>query len=377
MNNIETEKLNKEEMYAEWLCCVNGFGPKTIDKLFNKYKSFERIYNADFNCNYKEFMNSRQLESFNLQKSRIDPQRCHEINLSKGIAFISYQNPFFPEKLKNIPDTPAGLFYIGSLPDPHKPSVAIVGARMCSEYGRYIAREFGEALSVAGFQVISGLARGVDGISQKAALDAKGSSYGIMGCGVDICYPEDNESIYKRLKKNGGIISEYPPGTQPRPSLFPLRNRIISALSDALLVVEAKKKSGTAITVDMALEQGKEVFAVPGRITDRLSDGCNLLLSQGAEIALSPETIIKSFGKELSEISDTTQNIFTELLSEEEQNILDILDLNPRSVSFIQEEALRKDINIGVSELMNVLVMLVIKGFAAQEGNYFSKKVMC
>jgi DNA processing protein len=139
------------------------------------------------------------------------------------------------------------------------------------------------------------MARGIDGIAQKAALDAGGKSYAVLGCGVDICYPEENRDLYERLQQQGGILSEYPPGMQPIAKLFPPRNRIISGLSDLVLVIEARKRSGTLITVDMALEQGREVYALPGRVSDALSDGCNRLIRQGAGPATCPEDILEFF----------------------------------------------------------------------------------
>jgi hypothetical protein len=139
------------------------------------------------------------------------------------------------------------------------------------------------------------MARGVDGIAQKAALDAGGRSFAVLGCGVDLCYPDENQALYDRLLEAGGILSEFPPGTPPDSKNFPQRNRIISGLADLVLVIEARKRSGTQITVDMALEQGREVFALPGRVSDALSDGCNRLIRQGAWIATCPEDVLEYF----------------------------------------------------------------------------------
>lgn len=176
-----------------------------------------------------------------------------------------------------------------------EPAAAIIGARLASGYGREQARRFSYRLASRGITIISGMARGIDGIAQMAALDAGGKSYAVLGCGVDICYPEENRKLYDRLLQQGGIISEYPPGTFPEARLFPQRNRIISGLADLVLVIEARKKSGTLITVDMALEQGREVFALPGRVSDSLSDGCNRLIRQGAGAATCPEDILEYF----------------------------------------------------------------------------------
>ena len=218
---------------------------------------------------------------------------------------FSFITPFekeYPDKLKNIPDAPAGLYVRGKVPVESEITVAVVGARDCSEYGRHVAEELGSFLGKSGVTVVSGMARGIDGISQWAALEAGGTSIGILGCGVDICYPARNRALFDRLSEQGTIISEYPPGTPPRPMNFPARNRIVSGLADAVVVIEARCRSGTLITVDMALEQGKEVFVVPGRVTDRLSDGCNRLIKQGAAIMLSPEELLEEL-RELKEQS--------------------------------------------------------------------------
>lgn len=197
----------------------------------------------------------------------------------------------YPARLLEIPDPPERLYVLGKLPEEKVPSVAIIGARECSEYGNYVAARLGECMGRNGIQVVSGMARGIDGIGQTAALDAGGSSFAVLGSGVDVCYPARNRRLYERLRERGGVLSEYPPGTPALSRNFPPRNRIVSGLADAVVVVEAREKSGTLITVDMALEQGKEVYAVPGRVTDALSSGCNRLVKLGAAVLLDPEEL--------------------------------------------------------------------------------------
>ena len=230
-----------------------------------------------------------------LNARRQEPERIEEELARAGIGFVSVLEEGFPEKLREIPDPPFGIYYKGSMPLENEPAAAIIGARLASGYGREQARRFGRRIGARGISVISGMARGIDGIAQKAALDAGGRSYAVLGCGVDICYPEENRDLYERLQQQGGILSEYPPGMQPIAKLFPPRNRIISGLSDLVLVIEARKRSGTLITVDMALEQGREVYALPGRVSDALSDGCNRLIRQGAGPATCPEDILEFF----------------------------------------------------------------------------------
>ena len=230
-----------------------------------------------------------------LQERKQEPERIEEELKKAGVRFVAALEERFPQKLKEIPDPPFGIYYKGRMPEENEPAAAIIGARLASGYGREQARRFGRRIGARGIAVISGMARGIDGIAQKAALDAGGKSYAVLGCGVDICYPEENRELYEKLLQEGGVLSEYPPGTFPDARLFPPRNRIISGLSDLVLVIEARKKSGTLITVDMALEQGREVYALPGRVSDALSDGCNRLIRQGAGAATCPEDILEYF----------------------------------------------------------------------------------
>lgn len=208
-----------------------------------------------------------------------------------GIRMVERGERDYPARLLEIPDPPERLYVLGKLPEEKVPSVAIIGARECSEYGNYVAARLGKCMGRNGIQVVSGMARGIDGIGQTAALDAGGSSFAVLGSGVDVCYPARNRRLYERLRERGGVLSEYPPGTPALSRNFPPRNRIVSGLADAVVVVEAREKSGTLITVDMALEQGKEVYAVPGRVTDALSSGCNRLVKLGAAVLLDPEEL--------------------------------------------------------------------------------------
>ena len=204
----------------------------------------------------------------------------------------------YPRRLLEIPQAPKQLYVRGKLPEEGVPSVAVIGARDCSYYGQEVAKRLGRLFGENGIQVISVMARGIDGIGQQAALQAGGSSFAVLGCGADICYPRQNQDLYDRLCKQGGVISEYEWGTPPRAGYFPPRNRIVSGLADAVIVVEARKKSGTLITVDMALEQGKEVYAVPGRLVDDLSSGCNYLIKNGAGILLDMEEFMEELWKQ-------------------------------------------------------------------------------
>lgn len=278
------------------MCSIPAIGGVRAGQLLARFGSPCGVYEAETGA-LRECVCSSVAEALERQKKSGEWEREYEQLAERKIRFVLREETGFPQKLAEIPDPPYGIFYRGRLPEAARPAVAVIGARECSEYGRYVAEELGHYLGRQGIQVISGMARGIDGISQQAALSAGGTSYGVLGCGVDICYPSQNRRLYEELLQKGGLLSTYAPGTKPLPQYFPPRNRIVSGLSDALIVIEARQKSGTLITVDMALEQGKDVYVVPGRITDRLSDGCNRLLTQGAGVFLSPESFAEEFLK--------------------------------------------------------------------------------
>ena len=293
----------------------------------------------------------------------------------RGILFVTAGEETYPKKLAAIPDAPSAIYYAGRLPDDDRKTIAVIGARNCSEYGKAMARQFGEALAEAGVQVVSGMARGIDGIGQQAALDAGGYSLGVLGCGVDICYPPDNKKLYERLIEQGGICSEYPPGIEPRAVLFPPRNRIISGLCDGVLVVEAKERSGTLITVDMALEQGREVYALPGRVTDALSRGCNRLIRQGAEIIVSPQELLQELDVDGGRFVPCGQRKLSMPKGVQGQ-LYRLLDYQPMSLETLwgKYADVYKE-KITISELCYGLLQLCADGFADQVStNYYVRK---
>jgi len=199
-----------------------------------------------------------------------------------GIVYYSRENQRFPSLLKEIPDPPLGIFCIGELPADNTYKVAVIGSRKCSDYGLMAAQVLSKPLAKTGVVIVSGMARGVDSMAHRGALEVGGKTIAVLGCGVDICYPSENRKLRDEIIQNGCVISEYPPGTAPERFHFPARNRIISGLSHGIVVTEAADKSGTLITVNQAADQGREVFAVPGNISSRLSEGTNRLISEGA-----------------------------------------------------------------------------------------------
>ena len=282
--------------------------------------------------------------------------------LPEGIRYISKEDKAFPEKLLELHDCPKGIYVRGNLPDPSKKSVAIVGARMCSAYGRATASYFARVLATHDVQIISGLALGIDGAAHEGTLMAKGKTFAVMAGGCDICYPRSHIGLYESIRATGGIISEEPCGYPPIAKMFPKRNRIISILADIVLVVEARAKSGSLITADFAAEQGRDIFAVPGRLEDELSRGCNELIDQGAGIAISPERLLEIMGKN-PEKSDNSKIFMQNVLAREENIVYSCLSLQPQSL-----EKLCSDAKLPIQCVTEAVMLLQLKGLAKEIG---------
>ena len=274
-----------------------------------------------------------------------DHEKAYAEVEAQGIGFVTQEDEEYPEKLRMIFSAPRYFYYKGRLPG-EAPAVAIIGARKCSHYGSEIAWRIARELAAQGIGVISGLAYGVDKAAHDGALAGGGATYGILGCGPDVCYPKGHKDTYERiLMSGGGIISEYPPGTQPLSWFFPQRNRIIAGLSDGILVTEARKKSGTLITVSFGLEYGKNIYAVPGRVDDVLSEGCNYLIKEGAKLTLSAADILEDLqpvfiekAKKNSVHKCKNYEFLKNILASNEKMVYASLRLKPKHIEEIREE---------------------------------------
>lgn len=286
----------------------------------------------------------------------------------KNVRCVPITNAEYPNRLSAIPTPPYAIYVKGKLPDEDVKTAAIVGARECSPYGKAMAKEYAVALAKAGVQIISGMARGVDSISQTWALESGGSSYAVLGNGVDICYPRESIELYMRLQEQGGLISEQPLGMQPLPQFFPARNRLISGLADLVLVIEAKEKSGSLITADMALEQGRDVYALPGPATSALSMGCHNLIRQGAGILISPQELFNELGIFIGENQkNATEN--KNVLDMSENLLYSCLSFQPKSLNRLFEET-----KFPIPKLLQALTGLELKGYIQEiSKNYYAK----
>lgn len=380
----------REKAYAYWLSQIKGVGRITIFNLIHRFGSAENVYFSKETC-VSEALSRKQYEQLKESKKSWNVDSEFDKLSKQNIKFYHFGDSMYPEKLRLIPDPPYTLYVKGNLPIQGVRTMAVIGARTCTEYGRMAAGHFTEAFARNGVQIISGMARGIDGISQQIALNNGGKTYAVLGCGCNVCYPPENRALYEKIFETGGIISEYPPDTQPASSLFPPRNRIISGLSDAVLVIEAKEKSGTLITVDMALEQGKDIFAVPGRISDSLSHGCNKLIRQGAGIATSPMEILNElYGESNDEnkikiennsddnlgncINNGTNNGNTmNDVTEREKIILQKVDYIPVSFETLLNLCRGSLPGLSLQQFSTDLLLLQLKGKIGREGSHYFK----
>ena len=289
--------MEKDE-YWFWLGNIPGVGSRTAIRLVNAFGGDIRaVYEADEKAiESQHIVNEKQLQNIIYSRNSDAIRHKYEQMSAKGIKCLSVENSLYPNALRCLYDLPVVLYILGSIPKAEEWMIAIIGARRCSSYGRQVSKMLGRGMAAAGLTVVSGMARGSDSAAHWGALEEGGRTFAVLGCGVDVCYPRENIDLYTEISRNGGIISELPPGTRPDGYQFPRRNRLIAALSKGIVVTEARQQSGTLITVEQGLNLGKEIFAVPGRIDDTLSEGCNQLIKAGAKLVMQPSDVLDEFG---------------------------------------------------------------------------------
>jgi|SRR5688572_25329232 len=280
---------------------------------------------------------------------------------SQGIRWLGRSHAAFPRGLASIFDPPVGLFVRGDEDADllERAAVAIVGARSCSSYGASVARTLGRELAGAGLVVVSGLARGVDGEAHRGAIEAGGTTVAVLGCGVNRVYPAAHAELARRVMEHGLIVSEYAPGVEPAPWRFPARNRVIAGLAAATVVVEARERSGALITADLALEEGREVFAVPGEITSALSAGTNALLRIGATALTSSADVLEVFG-----IAPSAQEAVE--LSPPAELVLGRLRDRPAAA-----DELVRELAVPAAEVATALAELELEGLADEQAGVY------
>lgn len=366
--------MNRDD-YWFWICNIKDVWNGTIRRILKEYTTPEELFNSG-----KKEMISR-LSKVGINDLQVIDNILGSINEekifkkkegleNKKIKFVSIESKEYPEKLRHISEYPYGFYYSGDISRINNMSVAIVGARNCTNYGRDIAKRLAFELGANGINVISGMARGIDGESHIGCINAGGTTYAVLGCGVDICYPRENIDLYERIIENGALISDYPIGTAPAGWQFPLRNRLISGLADKILVVEAREKSGSLITVNYGLEQGKDIYAVPGRICDTLSEGCNRLIKEGAGIVLTAKDMVDDINFSIINNSKKIRNN-NYALEKDLEMLYSCVDLFPKSIQQLSDETGMDSVSI----LRNLIKLQMNNLIEEPTKNYYVRKI--
>lgn len=384
------------QLHWIWLNTRKGIGPKMALNLLNFFPSVESLYRAG-EAEYssiirKDSVQFRSLMDKSLRPAELLLDECRR----KQISVLTFGDADYPNRLKQIADPPLVLFYRGLLPDfDHSAALAVVGTRRATTYGLSTARRLGKELAAEGALVVSGLAGGIDSAAMAGALSAGGIAVGVLGCGADIVYPSGNSALYEKVMEHGCIMTEFVPGTLPAGRNFPKRNRIISGLSAGVVVVEAPERSGALITASFALEQGRDVFAVPGNLDSPESAGSLNLIRQGAALAESGKQIMEEY-QNLFEPCETAAPVEVEepKISAPPQKKVDKTDKKTYSDKHkalphltadektvfsaltserIQVDELISHVDLGTSRALVALTMLEVKGLIQQfPGKYYS-----
>ncbi len=361
----------QEESRGHWLALtkLHGLGPGLIKRLIEHFGSPDKVFAAE-TTHLLEVSGigksiARQLEDKSgLEAIRKEVQAELQLLQRRRFSVTCLDGELYPDLLKNIYDPPACLYYQGDLGCLQQPALAIIGSRAATSYGKQISFQLARDLAARGITVVSGMALGIDSESHRGALDGGGKTVGVLGCGLDVVYPPQNKSLYRQVVASGALLTEYPLGTRPDGFRFPARNRIISGSVLGVIVVEAALKSGSLITARLALEQGREVFAVPGRVDSVKSAGAHKLLQQGAHLAHCADDILEELGMAMAMHSPGDPQQAEDAgvqLNQGEKQLLSCLEVYPATIDEIVNSS-----GLAPGELHSLLLGLELKGLVRQ-----------
>jgi len=366
----ETNNFHKEAVYYNCLNIALQGDFLNLEKLKQAFESYENIWFLKSSQQTEQIKNFPRLkETIISYQHKLDPEKEFAKLSLNNVNLILLEQDSYPSILKQINHAPLGLYIKGQLPKEPYLALAIVGTRRPSYYGKQAAEQISSQLSQAGAVIVSGLAWGTDTICHKACLKNKGQTIAVLGSGLDIIYPPVNKKLAQEITASGCIISEYSLNTLPLKHHFPLRNRIISGLSSGTIVIEAPLKSGSLITSRFALDQNREVFAIPGPINSNLSVGTNKLIQQGAKLITCAKDVLEEFGIDLPQ---DIQNKMAEIETKQEKEILSLFD----SSEIISIDKIIEVSNLKAAEAISVIIELENKGYIKNTGNgqYIIKK---
>jgi len=356
--------MDNARYYWLALSTIRGLGAKRMKNLLQYFGNPVSIWQAS-RKELENIIGSQALASkIVAEREKIDLDHLLEVLDKNKIGFLTVFDEDYPGPLKNISDPPPVLYYKGELNFSY-PAVAIVGARGCSNYGKKVAENFACQLAERGVVVISGLARGIDTYAHIGALRAKGKTIAVIACGLDIVYPPENKKLYMEIQHEGSLLSEYPPGVEPLSGHFPQRNRIISGLSQGILVVEAADRSGSLITAAIAREQGRKLFAIPGNIDRPQSRGCNKLIKEGAKLVTKVEDVLEElflYRGDLDISNGKNKEITYPVLSPEEKEVLKLFE---KELELTVDEIIRLT-EKSPATVNTILLQLELKGLLSR-----------
>jgi DNA processing protein len=340
---------------------VKGIGAVRLKALIEVFGDIERAWHASPDDLRKIGIDARTIENFTLTRRDVSLDKVWDHIQNLGIKVLTWDDDGYPARLREVTPSPPVLYFRGNIhPDDHW-AVAIVGTRRITSYGQQVTERIATKLSHAGIAIVSGLARGIDSVAHQAALDSGGRTIAVLGCGVDRIYPPENRKLAGKILERGALLSDYPPGTPPEASNFPPRNRIISGLSMATVVVEAGKRSGALITASYAAEQGREVFAVPGNVLAPQSRGTNRLIRDGARILLDPQEILEVL--DLTRVTEQSAARTVLPSNAVEAQLFGVLSHEPLHVDDI-----RRQTKLNIEEVTSTLALMELKGMVRQVG---------
>jgi len=366
----EWEPTEAELAIAVELNTLNTFRSQ-FRRLKSAFSSFRAMYEAgsadlDAFMGWQPSVRERYVEA--VSELRVGTEFS---KVPKDVEIITYFDRRYPECVREIYDPPPVLYVKGDLTYDYRASVSIVGTRSNTDYGRTVTEMFSYQLASWGFTVISGGARGIDSIAHRSAMDAGGKTFAVLGCGIDVVFPSENKKLFKVISEKGALVSEFPMGIYPSKYNFPARNRIIAAMSRGTLVVEAPEKSGALITTDLALQNGREVFAVPGRITDGRSKGTNRLIHDGAQVALEPTDICVRYGLTVLEGEEAGSEEVAANLKGDECEVYGVIGLEA-----IETDLVVRKVGLPAPRVLSALLILQTKGLVRElPGSRFVRPV--
>lgn len=354
------EAIDADPRYWLGFGRVPFIGPARIGRLLDRFGNLERAWGASAS-ELRQVLDERALESLLRTRQELDLEREYERIRALGIGVVTRVDPGYPRLLAEIPAPPPVLYVKGDVRADDDIAVAVVGTRRSTSSGREVAGRIAGELAASGVTIVSGLARGIDGAAHQAALRAGGRTIAVLGCGLDIVYPPEHRKLTEQIVEAGALLSDYPPGQPPDGPNFPARNRIISGLSLGVVVVEAPNRSGALITVDFALDQGRDVFVVPGSVLSPASAGSNRLLRDGARPVRSAEDVLEDLNIGQRQEQAAVQQVLP--LEEGERRVLALLTGEPQHLDEIAAAG-----NVPVYEAAALLQMLELKGLVRNAG---------